>query len=194
MLELDQQLFLFLNGLNSPFWDDIMWVISAKLTWVPVYLAIVIYLAKKYQRKFWIIAVFIGLSVLLADQVSGVIKNTVCRPRPCHEPLLDGLVHIVNGHCGGKYGFVSSHAANCFNVAVLSSLLIRKQWVTISMVLWALVVGYSRVYLGVHYPGDVLCGSLLGIFVGYVVYRLYVLTDNKYLSKKEYFNPVGKID
>ena len=121
MLEsLDQQLFLFLNSFNSPFWDQVMYAISGKLIWVPLYLAILIYLGIKYKRKFIIILLFIILAATLADQISvQLFKNLFQRLRPCHEPSLEGLVHLVNGECGGMYGFVSSHATNSFNVALL---------------------------------------------------------------------------
>ncbi|MCX6325487.1 MAG: phosphatase PAP2 family protein [Bacteroidia bacterium] len=190
MLErLDQQLFLFLNSLNSPFWDSVMHAISGKVIWAPLYLAILIFLGIRYKRKFLIILLFIILAVTLADQFSvQLFKNLVQRLRPCHEPSLEGLVHLVNGECGGQFGFVSSHATNSFNVAILSLLLIKKRWFTISIILWAIVVGYSRIYLGVHYPGDVICGSLLGAFTGWIIYRLYVLTDNKILQNRIFFN------
>jgi undecaprenyl-diphosphatase len=130
---------------------------------------------------------FIILAATLADQISVLIKNLVLRLRPCHEPSLEGLVHLVKGECGGMYSFVSSHATNSFNVALISLLFIRKRWFTISIILWASVVGYSRIYLGVHYPGDVICGSLLGALIGWSIYSLYVLTDNKILQHKPYF-------
>ena len=189
MLErLDQQLFLFLNSLNSPFWDQVMYVLSGKVIWAPLYLAILIFLGIKYKRKFLIILLLIILAVTLADQISvQLFKNLVHRLRPCHEPCLEGLVHLVNGECGGKFGFVSSHATNSFNVALLSLLFIRKRWYTISIVLWAIVIGYSRIYLGVHYPGDVICGSLLGALIGWSIYKLYVLTDNNILKHNSFF-------
>ncbi|MEI8225592.1 MAG: phosphatase PAP2 family protein [Bacteroidota bacterium] len=190
MLErLDQQLFLFLNSLNSPFWDTVMHAISGKVIWVPLYLAILIVLGIKYKRKFLIILLFIILAATLADQTSVLFKNLVLRLRPCHEPSLEGLIHLVNGECGGKFGFVSSHAANSFNVALISLLFIKKRWYTISIILWASVVGYSRIYLGVHYPGDVICGLLLGALIGWSIYKLYELTDNKILHHRKFFNP-----
>jgi undecaprenyl-diphosphatase len=190
MLErLDQQFFLFLNSLNSPFWDQIMHILTGKVIWVPLYLAILIYLGIKYKRKFLIILLFIILAATMADQISVFIKNAVERPRPCHEPLLEGLVHTFNGECGGAFGFVSSHATNSFNVALLSLLFIRKRWYTITIIIWALVIGYTRIYLGVHYPGDVICGSLLGAAIGWLNYKLYILTDNRILVHRKYFNP-----
>ena len=189
MLErLDQQLFLFLNSLNSPFWDQVMHAISGRVIWAPLYLAILIFLGIKYKRKFLIILLFIILAVTLADQSSvQLFKNLVQRLRPCHEPSLEGLVHLVNGECGGEFGFVSSHATNSFNVALISLLFISKKWYTISIILWAIIVGYSRIYLGVHYPGDVICGSLLGALIGWSIYKLYVLIDNKILQHKPFF-------
>ncbi len=190
MLErLDQQLFLILNSFNSPFWDQVMYSISGKLIWAPLYLSILIFLGFRYRRKFLIILIFLILAVTLADQMSVIIKNIVQRLRPCHEPALDGLVHIVKNDCGGLYSFVSSHASNSFNVALLSLSFIKKRWFTISIILWALIVGYSRVYLGVHYPGDVLCGSILGGFIGWSMYKCYELTDRNILIKSDYFNP-----
>ena len=189
MLEhLDQQLFLFLNSLNSPFWDRVMFIISTVIVWVPLYLAILIFLGFRFKRKFLVILVFVIIAVTLTDQIALLIKNAVDRLRPCHEPALSGLVHLVNDRCGGMYGFVSSHAANSFNVALFSLNFIKKRWFTISIIIWAFVVGYSRIYLGVHYPGDVLCGSLLGAFVGWSMYRFYELTDKYILINKKYFN------
>ena len=186
---LDQQLLLFLNSLNSPFWDQVMYAISGKLIWAPLYLAIMIYLGVKYRRKFFVILFFIVLGITLADQISvHLFKNVFQRLRPCHEPELEGLVHLVKGECGGLYGFVSSHATNSFYVACFSLLFIKKRWFTISIVLWASVVGYSRIYLGVHYPGDVVCGSILGAMVGWGIYKLYLYTDKSYLRQMKYFN------
>ena len=185
---LDQQLFLFINSLNSPFFDQVMHTLSGKLIWVPLYLAILVFLGIKYKRKFLIIIIFIILAATLADQSSVIVKNLVHRLRPCHEPSIMSIVHLVNGECGGVYGFVSSHATNTFDVALLSLSFIKKRWYTISIILWASIICYSRVYLGVHYPGDVLCGAILGSFIGWGTYKLYMLTDNNILKNRPYFN------
>lgn len=179
LLHIDRQVLLFLNSHNSPFWDKVMFAISGKVIWAPLYIAILIYLVYKYKKKFWIILLFIIAAVAMADQFSvQLFKNVFHRLRPCHEPSLEGIVRLVNGECGGLYGFVSSHASNSFNVALLSLMFIRKRWYTISILLWASAICYSRVYLGVHYPADVICGAMLGSLIGWGVYKLYVLTDN----------------
>jgi undecaprenyl-diphosphatase len=185
---IDQQLFLFINSLNSPFFDQVMHTLSGKLIWVPLYLAILVFLGIKYKRKFLIIIIFIILAATLADQSSVIVKNIVQRLRPCHEPSIMGIVHLVNGECGGVYGFVSSHATNTFDVALLSLSFIKKRWYSISIILWASIICYSRVYIGVHYPGDVLCGAILGSFIGWGIYSLYVITDKRILINKPYFN------
>lgn len=182
---LDQQLLLFINSHHTTFWDGLMHAISGRIIWAPLYLAILIYLGVTYKRKFLVILVFIILAVVLADQGSvQLFKNIFHRLRPCHEPSLQGLVHLVNGECGGLYGFVSSHATNSFNIALLSLMFIRKRWYSISILIWASVIGFSRIYLGVHYPGDVICGALLGSLIGWGVYKLYEMTDKKMLIHK----------
>ena len=191
MLErLDQHLFLFLNSLNSPFWDQVMYNISGTVIWIPLYLAILVALGVKYKKKFLVLILMIIIAITLSDQGSVFFKNSIHRLRPCHEPALEGLVHLVKGRCGGKFGFVSSHASNTFTAAILSLLLIKRKWFTYSMIFWAIVVGYSRIYLGVHYPGDVICGSLLGLLIGWGVYKFYQLIDRKLLSGVKFFNRV----
>ncbi len=182
--ELDQRLFLLINSRNSGFWDFVMFSISRIVVWIPLYLAILIALGRLYRKKLLVILLFIIIAITLSDQISVFLKNSFERPRPCHAVELEGIVHLVKGHCGGKFGFVSSHAANSFNIALLSLLLIRRRWFSVTIIIWAAVVGYSRIYLGVHYPGDVLCGSLLGALIGWGIYNLYKLTDRKLLEKR----------
>lgn len=172
--QIDTQLFLFLNGLHNETFDSIMVWVSGKTTWWPFYLALLAYLVWSRRLQVIPILLFIALCVTLADQSSvKLFKEVFERLRPCREPALEGLVHMVNGKCGGLYGFVSSHAANTFGVAMLLLLIVKKQWFTILMLVWATLVSYSRIYLGVHYPGDIIGGALLGMLCGYLVYLLF---------------------
>lgn len=186
MLEqIDRSLFLFINSHNSIFWDRIMYAVSGKAIWIPLYIAIITLIIIKYRRRAYILVPLIIVTVIITDQLSvHAFKEVFMRLRPCREPTLEGMVHLVNGKCPGKWGFVSSHAANSFGVAIISLLLLRRRWFTISMVAWASLIGYSRVYLGVHYPGDVICGSLLGIVVAYLVYGIYKEFDKRFAIKK----------
>lgn len=191
MLEqLDKSLFLFLNSFNSPFWDRVMWITSAKATWVPLYVMVLVMMGIRHRRKMIVMVPVMILTIVFTDQLSvHAFKEVFMRLRPCHEPSLEGLVHIVNGKCFGKYGFVSSHASNSFGFAMISLLLYRERWYSVSIISWASVVGYSRIYLGVHYPGDVICGALLGVLVGYLPYLGYRYIDRKYLAGSNFFEP-----
>ena len=187
LIDFDVQLFLTLNGLHSPFWDPIMVFASGKLTWIPLYLAIIYYLYRKNQWRFLWILLGVGLAIALADLTSvHLFKNVFQRLRPCHNPDIKEMVNLVTGRCGGKFGFVSSHAANSFAVATLLLLSVKEKWFTISILVWAAVVSYSRVYLGVHYPGDILVGSILGVCIGFAVRFVVKKANTKYkLGLKE---------
>lgn len=162
-----------------------MWWITKTFTWIPLELLLLYVLWKHVHdwRKMLLAVLGVTLVVMVADQfASGVCKGLFCRWRPSHEPALEGLVHIVNGYRGGSYGFISSHAANTFGVATYLSLMLRRRWVLWVTFMWAFMCSYSRIYLGVHYPGDILCGALWGIFVAYIIYHLYLKIASKYLD------------
>jgi len=182
--QLDRQLLLILNSANSPFWDDVMFFVSMKLVWIPLYLAILVYLGREYRPSFPLLVLCLILSVVLADQISNLIKDLIARPRPSHETSIQGLVHTVNGYTGGAFGFVSSHAANSFNVALFSLLLIRRKWYSAFILLWAATVSYSRIYLGVHYPGDIICGAILGILTGWASYSVFRRYENRIFFRR----------
>jgi undecaprenyl-diphosphatase len=174
LLQLDTRIFLAINGLHSDAWDGIMWWISGKTTWWPFYLLLLLFLGWKKRWQLAAMLLFIILVITLADQSSvHLFKNVFQRLRPCHEPELQGLVHLVNNKCGGSFGFISSHAANTFGVAVLVLLWIKRRWFTAIMLTWGFLVGYSRIYLGVHYPGDVIAGAIWGAGCGWLIFILF---------------------
>ncbi|HPF92661.1 MAG TPA: phosphatase PAP2 family protein [Tenuifilaceae bacterium] len=174
LVAIDTQLFLFLNGLHTPFLDPIMVFFSGKITWVPLYLIIIFFMYKQFGWRLLWPLLGVALVVVLADQTSvHLFKNVFERLRPCHNPDIKEMVHLAASRCGGKFGFVSSHAANTFGVATFLALLFKRRWFTVSILLWAAIVSYSRIYLGVHYPGDVLAGGLLGYICGIAVWNLY---------------------
>ncbi|HRW63714.1 MAG TPA: phosphatase PAP2 family protein [Bacteroidales bacterium] len=174
---IDTQLFLFLNSLHSPLSDKLMWWFSGTKFWIPLYLIIVVYMVYKFRWKAVVSLIFIALAVTLADQVSvHAFKNVFMRLRPCHTPELQEIVHLVNNKCGGQYGFVSSHAANTFAVAFFLSRLFKNKGFTYFIFFWASIVSYSRIYLGVHYPLDIIGGAVLGYFIGLAVFYLHQQT------------------
>ena len=186
---IDKSLFLFLNACHSDFWDPIMWWISGKSSWIFLYVLILVWLGVKHKWRILIIMLFVILLVTATDQISvHFFKNVFQRFRPCHNPELKQLVHLVHNHCGGKFGFVSSHAANTFGVAIFSSALIKNKYYKWFILLWAALVSYSRIYLGVHYPGDILGGALLGAGIGFLFARLYTLVESRYLNNICFFN------
>lgn len=187
LTEIDKELFLAINGLHNNFFDEIMELTSAKTTWIPVYLFMIFVLMKKYGRPGIILTLIIVVAVSTSDIVSvHFFKDVFQRLRPCHNPELQGLVHTVGGNCGGNFGFVSSHASNMFAVATLFYLLIRPfyKYTFIPLFVWATAIAYSRVYLGVHYPGDVVVGAMVGIIIGFLFYYGYILVKKKSITKQ----------
>jgi undecaprenyl-diphosphatase len=184
LLNLDTKLFLFLNGLHSPFWDTVMWWISDKEFWYPFYAILIIAMAWRYKWNAVVTVLFIALTITLADQISVKgFKFVFERLRPSHNPELEGMIHHVKGYKGGLYGFVSSHAANTFALAAFTTRLFRNRKYTWFIFIWAAVVSYSRIYLGVHYPLDIIGGALLGMVLGYLVFYLYSLVGQRYLKR-----------
>lgn len=221
LIHIDQQWLLAINGCHAPWADTLMWIISGKLTWLPLYILLIalIFIRCKsifptilpspsfhhsaaggsihhfndfklssFNFKWWLLGLIVLTAVAgsagLADFISsGIIKHTVCRLRPTHEPALAGMIHLVNGYTGGQYGFVSSHAANTMACALSFSLF----WayttenkkrahltVTLPLMVWVALNCYSRMYLGVHYPGDIMGGLVVGTVVAVAVYQVWV--------------------
>lgn len=186
LIALDTQWLVAINGCHNPWLDTLMWYISKSTTWLPLYaflLALIIYHYgilpyKASKSKVCIthcvlIILAFALAVGGADYISsGIIKHAVCRLRPTHEPALAGMLHIVRGYTGGMYGFVSSHAANTMACALLFSLLYRNKLATCGLMLWVALNCYSRMYLGVHYPLDILGGLVVGTLTALLAYAL----------------------
>ena len=171
-MNIDADILLWINGHHAEWLDTLMWAISSPRTWLPLYLILVGMVAWRYRSwktAFFIILGFI-VAVGLSDMIcSGVLKPLFCRLRPTHEPALDPL-YLVNGYIGGKYGFCSSHAANTAAVATLFSLLWRHKIATAVLVVWVALNCYSRMYLGAHYPTDILVGLLIGSSLAVLVW------------------------
>ena len=186
LVHIDTEVLLAINGWHAPWADTLMWIISAKTTWIPLYLLLVGLLVWRYRKPAitsvkWlqkvpvcvVVIMVIGLAVGAADFIaSGILKDLVARPRPTRAPELEGVLHLVNGYRSGQYGFVSSHAANTMACGLLFSLIWRNKIATVGLMLWVTVNCYSRMYLGVHYPLDILGGLIVGALMAVVAYQV----------------------
>ncbi len=174
---LDRAAFLAINGWHAPWADGPMLLVSEMLTWFPLYLVFLFLIQRRFDwRGLWWAIPVLGLMILCSDKGSVILfKETVQRLRPCHEPTLQGMVHLVKEGCGGRFGFVSSHASNHFAIALFMIGVLggRPRWALPALLAWASLVAYSRVYLGVHYPGDVLVGALYGAGIGAIFAVLF---------------------
>lgn len=200
LIHYDKQLLLLLNGSDSVFLDSVIMTLTTATTWIPLYAALlyVVWRAnwadlrssgvdnRRGLRQVLLILAAAGLCVLLAGTIDDeIVKPLVARWRPTHDPEIGALVDVVDGYRGGNYGFFSAHASNTFSLAVFFSLLMRWRPFTCAMVAWSLLNCYTRMYLGVHFPGDITVGLIWGGFVGWLVYRLYcrVTTPARYAPR-----------
>ena len=217
LLHIDTEILLAINGWHAPWADTLMWIISAKATWIPLYLLLIGLLVWRYRKPTlttvkWLekVPVCVVMIVVIVSAVgaadfiaSGILKDLVARPRPTRMPELEGVLHLVNGYRSGQYGFVSSHAANTMACALLFSLIWRKKIATVGLMLWVAMNCYSRMYLGVHYPLDIIGGLLVGALlavVGYVLLRALGVVSRgddgaqsncKVSVENEVGNPIG---
>ncbi len=188
LIELDRYFLLLINGMNNPWMDRIMYIVSDRLTWVPLYLFLIYFLIQQENRIAWLPILAAIFTIVLTDQISvNCFKDVFLRPRPTHHPIMGPLMHTVNDYRGGLYGFISSHAANSFGLAAIVSLIIPDRRLRIFIFIWATIVSYSRIYLGVHYPADVSVGAIVGLISARIVYlgytKLYSLVKQKTQSK-----------
>jgi undecaprenyl-diphosphatase len=162
---LDTRLFLYINGKHNSFFDVIMYWASNQFFWIPLYLILIVWLIRRFRKSAWYYIIIVILLEIASDQLSSnLIKNLVRRPRPSHVASLAPYIHLSAAGPGGLYGFVSGHASNSFALVLFLILTLPPACRNLkyAMAAWALLVSYSRIYNGVHYPGDVLCGALLG--------------------------------
>ena len=166
---IDEKLLLFINSMNNQYLDWLMHQISETLFWLPLYIILIFLLYKQFGKKSIVVMLFAIIVIAVCDQVaSHLIKENVQRLRPSHQPGLENLLHYVNGYRGGDYGFVSSHAANSFGLSAFLFFIFKdkQKWMSFFMIFVACIISYSRIYLGVHYPSDVIVGGIIGIIIG----------------------------
>lgn len=164
---IDRNLFHFLNGFHSSFFDHVMYYGSKGILWTPLYLILVFLVARKYRWQTLIVIITATLMITVSDQLANVSKELFQRLRPSYEPGLP--VHLVNAYKGGMYGFYSAHASTTFAIAVFLIMLMERyhSFFFIPVILWACFMSYTRIYLGVHYPGDIIAGAIIGSLLGY---------------------------
>lgn len=191
----DKWLLELLNFDGGPVLDNVFFIVSSRQAWIPIGIMFVSWLLfdSRYRRQALFMIIAIALTVTICDQVSSsLIKPTVERLRPSHCTEIMSELHFVNNYHSGRFGFCSSHAANATGVFVFISLLLRKKSISYPLFAWTLLVCYSRIYLGVHYPGDVICGCFVGVVCGVVVYRLYMFAISKIIKTRKYITPLGR--
>lgn len=184
LVELDQEIFLFLNNLGNPAWDDFWNFVTNKFASIPFYALLVFFLYESLGWKKTLLSLVVVAAVITStDQLSNLFKHFFERPRPCRQEGIMEYARFVAVRCG-RYGYFSAHAASSAALVIFLGQILKDYWKHIFAVLvfWGLLVSYSRIYIGVHYPGDILTGWIIGIFIGYIFFRLF-----RFLLKK-YFN------
>lgn len=183
--QIDTDILLWLNGSHSEFWDEVMWFASGKYTWLPFYVVLIVLLVWKFKKNAILMILLIALLITMSDQLaSGIFKPLFERLRPSHNLELEGQLHIVNDYRGGKFGFISSHASNVFSLGFYLTLLAGKniKWLPFILIPWAFFVSMSRVYLGVHYPTDILVSAILSVPIAWIIAHLYKIYNPKFIK------------
>jgi undecaprenyl-diphosphatase len=186
LLQLDESLFLYLNRLGNSAWDDFWLVITDKLTFIPLYAVLLFLIYKKLGLKSLLLLILVVAAMIsFTDQITNLFKYVIAkRPRPCREVHLQELMRFVAGGCG-RYGFFSGHAANSMAAAVFAGLLLRPYYKNLIFILlfWSAVVAYSRIYVGVHYPLDIVCGLAFGALSGFMFFNIQIYLRKRFISE-----------
>ena len=195
LIAFDKQLLLQVNGSESLYLDHLVRILTTATTWIPLYLSLFYIVIRNNETalKIFLVLLGAGLCVLVAGALDDTfVKPTVARWRPTHDPEIGLLVDIVDGYRGGKYGFFSAHASNTFSIAIFFCWLVRNKLLSGAMIIWSLTNCYTRLYLGVHYPGDILCGALVGLLGATIVWLIYRrLTKQEALSEvRQWWVPI----
>ena len=183
LLQLDKEVFLFLNRLGNPTWDGFWMFVTNKLSSIPIYLILLVLVYRKVGlRKTLVVLIAVALLILVTDQLANFFKYGVQRLRPCYDPQVNDIMRLVKSSCGGKFGYFSAHAANSFAIALFFTTLLRSKFKYMGFLLffWATVVAYSRIYIGVHFPLDVITGMLIGLGMGWLFAKLYIFALHKF--------------
>ncbi len=183
LLQLDKEFFLYLNGLGSPQWDTFFLFISHKLSALPLYILLLVLSYQKFGlKRTLILLVTVALLITATDQLSNFFKYGVARLRPCHDPEISTVMRLVKSYCGGQYGYISAHATNSFAVAVFFGSILKSslRGIGVFLVFWAALVAFSRVYIGVHFPLDIISGAVLGSLFGWLFVKLFIFALRKF--------------
>ncbi len=183
-MNIDTYILLWINGHHTEWLDQLMWWVSQSVTWIPLYIVLVGLIIYRYRSWKIVMAILLAfaLAVGLSDFISsGILKPLVERLRPTHEPSLAPFLHIVNGYKGGMYGFCSSHAANTLACALLFMFVYKNKITTSILIVWVAINSYSRIYLGVHYPTDIMAGWIIGCATAALAYALLGFLQKRHM-------------
>ena len=185
LLQYDKELFLFLNNLGTETWDGFWMAYTTKFNWVPLYAVLLYLMYKNLDKKTFVFTILvIVLMILFTDQITNLFKGGFKRLRPCYTEGIQDLMRMVKASCGGKHSYFSGHASNSMAVAVFTGLLLKNRYKYLVFILlfWAALMAYSRVYIGVHFPLDIVSGMIFGGFSGFIFYRLIKYLQQKYAN------------
>ncbi len=181
---IDTNFFIWLNGMHNSLFDGFFALFTSKEIWFPFYILLIYLIARKYKMAgLWIIILMIAM-ITVSDQLSNLLKFTVARPRPSHAEGLTDIIHLSFRGRRGAYGFVSAHAANSFALAIFLGNLLKKKRVFVTLIIWATLTAYSRIYIGVHYPLDIIVGGIMGGLIGWGTYKLLIFLDSHFLRNR----------